>query len=110
MRVKLVRDNSGPIRDGCCSPANSLPGKHMALLLKIYEETDEIARDATDPTEYADLLEALFELARINGVHYADIVAARDAKREAEGGFRQAMIWSADIPVRPSWPKVSLGG
>ena len=98
MKAKLVRDKSGPVKDGCCATANSLQGKHMALLLKLHEEASEIADAATDPNEYADVLEVLLELAKINEVSWDSIEEALLAKREKLGGFRMAQIWSEDVP------------
>ena len=72
MRAKLVRDNAEagwttPLGPGqTLQSANSLAGKHMALVNKLFEESDEISRDATNPEEYADLLEAMIELASIS--------------------------------------------
>lgn len=103
MRVKLIRDR-GPISVGEARPANTLAGKHLALVAKLNEEVDEIARDATNVEEYADLLEALRELAFINGVMFEDIEAARVEKRERLGGFNRGMVWSVDVPTRASWP------
>lgn len=103
MKAKLVRDKSGPVKDGCCMSANSLPGKHMALLLKLHEEVNEIANAATDPTEYADLLETLLELAKINEVPWNKIEESLLNKREQLGGFQMAQIWIIDVPKRKSY-------
>jgi len=104
MRVKLVRDDCAAVRetsyreDQNVFPANSLAGKHMALLLKLHEEADEISRDATSPEEYADLLETVFELAKINGVSQASIESARLIKKAERGGFAKGIIWTCDTP------------
>ncbi len=98
MRVKLVRDCMTIGQGGIARPANSLAGKHLALLLKLHEEAEEIGRAAHDPTEYADLLETLFELMRINGVRWAQVEKALLAKRKELGGFRRGRIWVKDEP------------
>ena len=72
----------------------------MALLLKLHEEANEIADAATDPTEYADLLETLLELAKINEVPWSKIEKAMLSKREQLGGYQMAQIWTADVPKR----------
>ncbi len=100
MKAKLVRDKSGPVKDGCCATANSLQGKHMALLLKLHEEVNEIADAAHDPTEYADVLEILLELAKINEVPWITIEEALLYKRRKLGGFHMAQIWSENVPKK----------
>lgn len=97
MIAKLVRDRADAVKAGQCQAANSLPGKHMALLLKLHEEVEEISRDASRPYEYADMLEVLFELARINNVSWGSIEAEIICKRAAKGAFREAQIWTADV-------------
>ncbi len=106
MRVKLVRDHCAAVReapdrdDQTIGAANSLAGKHMALLLKLHEEADEISRDAQNPVEYADLLEVMLELAKINGVAWDDIEVAMREKHRERGGFHQGMIWTCDVPAK----------
>lgn len=78
---------------GHVHPVNSRPGKQLALLLKLHEEAEEIGRHATDPAEYADLLEVMLELMRVNNVSWAQVEEALLAKRERLGGFRMGMIW-----------------
>lgn len=109
MRAKLIRDDcekvwTEPLRSNqTIQTVNSITGKHMALLLKLHEETDEISRDATNPTEYADLLEVMIELARINGVRWASIEKALLAKRAERGGFRLGKVWTEDVPRPPPY-------
>ena len=98
VKVKLVRDNierafTRQLNEGDkLAPANTLDGKRMLLQQKLHEEAAEIANDPGDPFEYADLLEAMLELARTNGVAWADIEKAVLQKREERGGFRRAMV------------------
>lgn len=98
MIAKLVRDNCDAVKAGQCQAANSLAVKHMALLLKIHEETEEIAKDGNSVEEYADVIEALLELAHINGILQTEIEAVVVAKRAAKGGFREAQIWTWGVP------------
>ncbi len=100
MKVKLIRDDL-PARDGAeIRPVNSVAGKQLALLLKLHEEAAEIGDDATDPEEYADLLAALLELARLNGVAWDAIDKAFREKQRLKGGFRRGMIMTRDVPCR----------
>ena len=110
MIVKLVRDKdhkgwSGEYDDSNArySPVNSLPGKQLALTCKLHEEASEIARAPTDPAEYADLLEVMLELARLNGVPWSDIEKALLEKREARGAFRRGNIYIQDEVEREAW-------
>ncbi len=99
MKVKLIRDKLPP-RDGAeVRPVNSIPGKQLALIAKLHEETEEIADDATNPEEYADLFTAMLELARINGVDFDSIEAAFHKKYKEKGGFRKGMIMVRDMPI-----------
>jgi predicted house-cleaning noncanonical NTP pyrophosphatase (MazG superfamily) len=106
MRVKMIRDNMVfEQRDGeRVQFVNSLPGKQALLLLKLHEEADEISRDATDPVEYADLIEVMMELARINGVSWSVVEEARQKKFEERGGFRRGRIWIKDESELEPWP------
>ena len=91
MFIKLIRDKlsaneNGPNKEG---HANTVLGKQALLFNKLYEEIAEIAADPTDPYEYADVLEALFELARINKVPIETILKCMQQKRRQSGGFRE---------------------
>lgn len=103
MIVKLVRDRQEALKDGRNAPANSLPGRHMALCKKLFEEAAEIDRDPTDAAEYADLLEAMLELARLNGVRWSEIEAALLRKREEKGGFRLGLVAVIDEVKPEPW-------
>ena len=99
MKVKLIRDKL-PAREGALvRPANSIAGKQLALIAKIHEEAAEIAEDATNPEEYADLLTALLELARLNHVSWDSIEMAFQEKLRVKGGFRRGMIMVRDAPI-----------
>lgn len=92
MKVKMVRDKMTGCDGAVVQPINTRSGKHALLLLKLHEEIEEIAGAATDPEEYADLLEALLELARMNRVSWTSIEQALLKKREERGGFRRGMV------------------
>lgn len=90
-KIKLIRDKLGG-RGGDTESvgfANSPQAKQALLVLKLFEEVGEIAADSSDPYEYADALEALFELARINHVPFQTIVSCMKIKRAEKGGFRE---------------------
>lgn len=94
MRVKLVRDKVvTELKQGEeLIPANTLPGKIALLLLKMHEEVQELAREPQDPQEYADVLEVLLEIARLQGVPWAAVEAAFEEKRKAVGAFRMGKV------------------
>ncbi len=93
MQVKLVRDHCPATVAGECSQAVTDEEYQMALLLKLHEEAQEIARAVHDPEEYADLLEVLIALADHNNVTEEDILSAFVSKRERKGGFGKRQIW-----------------
>ena len=103
MKAKLVRDRCAAVIEGECAPSWHAGEYFMALVLKLHEEAQEIAADATNPEEYADLLEVLLALAYANGVNCEDILEALMAKREAKGGFEEGQIWEGN-GNRPSHP------
>ena len=70
-------------------PANTLAGKTALLCLKMHEEVQEISHTPWDPVEYADLLEAMLELMRLNGVTLDDLEAAGVEKRRRQGANRR---------------------
>jgi len=92
MRVTLVRDDV-VVPEGEARPANSLPGKQLALIGKLHEEVAQLAKESTDPFGYADLLEAVSELMRINEVSWASVEEASKQKRETSGAFRRGLVW-----------------
>lgn len=102
VKVKLVRDKIDRVGRALepgevLRPANSTSGKRMLLQAKLHEEAAEIAMDPADPAEYADLLEVLLELARTNGVAWADIEAALLRKREERGGFKRGLVLTRQL-------------
>lgn len=103
VKVKLVRDR---IDENCycrndpevnLRPCNTIDGKRMLLQAKLHEEASEIAEDPRDPAEYADLLEVLLELARVNGVPWQAIEHSLLEKRRQRGGFRRGMVMTRKL-------------
>ncbi len=93
-RIKLVRDRCNAVLEGQCEPAGYKSEYQMALVLKMHEEIEEIAKDPSDPAEYADLLEVLLTFAELHGVAPMEILKAREEKREALGAFEEGQIWT----------------
>ena len=99
MRVKLVRDAVKPFGDGDeIRPVNSRAGKVGLLALKMHEEVQEISLNPWDPSEYADLLEAIAEMMRMSGVLVRDVDAAIAEKRKRLGRFRRGMVLTRPSP------------
>ena len=73
-------------------PVNSPAGRQLALIAKLHEEAEKIARDPRNPAEYTDILEVLIELVRLNRVPWSEIEDAFLRKREENGTFRMARI------------------
>lgn len=93
--AKIIRD--GIIIEGDKSrietrPANSAAGKFMGLINKLHEEVGEVAKAPSDPYEYADVLEALEETARMCGVDWARVLEAKAEKLALKGGFRKGLV------------------
>ena len=100
LKAKLVRDKVEP-RDGTETVvcANSPQGHHIALCLKLHEEACEIEREPQDPTEYADLLQVMIDLARLHGVNWDEITEQVVKKGDRKGTFRMAKIWTKRRPI-----------
>ena len=92
--IKLVRDRCNAVLEGQCEPAGSKSEYMMALLLKMHEEIEEIAKDPLDPAEYADLMEVMDAFASANGVESEDIITSMYKKREELGCFKDGQIWT----------------
>ncbi|WP_062120257.1 hypothetical protein [Aureimonas sp. AU40] len=91
-------------RPGVPEAVQTVPNEIAIALLvaKIHSETEEIARDLTNPEEYGDVLDALFALARRNGVSIIDIQDARARKLADKGGFEQRLFWSPTSVMEPA--------
>lgn len=93
-RIKLVRDRCNAVKEGQCVRAQTESEYMMALLLKMHEEIEEIAKDPSDAAEYADLMEVMQAFADANGVSSNDIITALSQKRHDLGGFEDGQIWT----------------
>ena len=103
MKVKMVRDNMATILaddpdwdHAKVRPVNGKEGHLALLLLKLHEESQEVAGEPTDPAEYADLLEVVFALMALNGVSWASVEGALLEKREMKGSFHLGMVLVED--------------
>lgn len=63
------------------------------LIAKLHSETEEIAKDLTNPEEYGDLLETLMSLAELNGITFDQITDAAYDKQRAKGGLTGGNFW-----------------
>lgn len=83
---KLVRDKVEPRKGE--TEQRLHPSLHRAALInKLHEEVEEVARDPKNIDEYADVLEALQTLAWLNGFSEFEIEEARIRKERERGGF-----------------------
>ncbi len=95
---RLIRDkvHLRPLPADCAPYRTRVTGNesehNMALVLKCYEEIGEVHKAMDDPAEYADVLTALFQLARNNGVTREAIFDAFTRKRDADGVFETGVI------------------
>jgi predicted house-cleaning noncanonical NTP pyrophosphatase (MazG superfamily) len=88
---KLVRDKVKPM-DGEKAMILSLALHRTALVAKMHEEVEEIARTPKAHSEYADVLSALMDLAALNGLEWEEVLAAEQSKRELKGGFSKGLF------------------
>ena len=74
-----------------------------ALIVKLFEEANELLR-ASNPmeveAELADLLEVVRSLASATGVSWEDVQATSDRKRTQRGGFDRGVVL-----MQTAWPK-----
>lgn len=91
---QLVRDDMPP-RPDTGEEVRLVDGPLRASLLvgKLHSEVEEVARDLTNPEEYGDVLEALYALAKMNGLSPDDVQAARLEKRRRKGGLDGGAFW-----------------
>lgn len=89
MKIKLIRDLLEP--KGTCIELRPVASadEHTALLIaKLHEEIGEVmAGYCRDATEYADVLQALMDLAQLNGVAWKKIERECAHKHGVRGGF-----------------------
>lgn len=71
----------------------------IALVAKLHEEVEEVRAAMNDPEEYGDVLQALYDLGRINGVSPADMETSRLKKLGKSGDFISdpAMCYRGDL-------------
>ena len=87
VKCKLIRDKLEPKGPATCQ---SVPSRaiHAALLIgKLHEEVEEVAENLTDASEYADVLQALMDLAALAGVTWKQVETEMAWKFEHRGGF-----------------------
>ena len=104
MKTKLVRDGiKARAALERVHAANSPAGKMLGLYLKLNEEADEIADDPCNPEEYADLLEVIAELMRMNRVDGPEVERVMREKRARLGAFalgRILIAYDSDAELR----------
>lgn len=62
---------------------------------KLWEEVEEYQTDKT-LAEMADVLEVLFAICEARGYSVDELMAVKDEKREARGGFADKIFWSGN--------------
>jgi predicted house-cleaning noncanonical NTP pyrophosphatase (MazG superfamily) len=86
-KVKLIRDKLEPKGPITCQPVPSVAIHAALLVAKLHEEVGEVAEGLTDASEYADVLQALMDLARLSGVPWKQVETELDWKLGERGGF-----------------------
>lgn len=92
--VRLIRDKLPTDYDGESFAETQISEElhHLALVLKMHEEVAEIGKAMDDPWEYADLLQAMQDLAGKNGLKWKHILKCRQRKYENSGGFKSGKV------------------
>lgn len=93
-KVKLIRDKL-ELWDSAISSESVRQCRwmHAALLVsKLHEEVAEVAGRMDDPEEYADVLQTLTDLARLNEIAWQDIQDACVNKFHERGGFASGKV------------------
>lgn len=88
MKIRLIRDKEagrGRVPSQC---ANSASGKHVLLLGKLHQSAEGIADDPKNLEAYADMVQAIAEIARVNNIKWSDIETAAITQNSLNGGFR----------------------
>ena len=92
-KVKLIRDKLEPQSPHTVTMYVKGTLMHRVLLVsKLHEEVAEVADCMDDPVEYADVLQALMDLACLNDVLWEDVLAIRANKLHERGGFAAGKI------------------
>ncbi len=99
VKVKLIRDKLDSKNSHIClESVKHRDWMHIALLMsKLHEEIAEVAEGMDDPSEYADVLQALMDLARLNGLTWQDVQDARIEKFHERGGFSGGKVMVKDV-------------
>lgn len=98
--MKIVRDKLDALIPAAALRTARAEEIIPLLLAKVREETGEIEdSNCADIGEFGDALESLMALAAAAGHQWADVEAARVAKRNARGGFEKGLVYdpSADM-------------
>ncbi|KKK95648.1 hypothetical protein LCGC14_2670680 [marine sediment metagenome] len=91
-KCKLIRDGLTPLGPVTCAPAPSRAIHAALLILKLHEEVGEVAEDLTDTREYADVLQALMDLAQLSGVPWEEVETELIWKAKHRGGFEGGKV------------------
>lgn len=86
-KVKLIRDKLEPSGPVTCRPVPSVAIHAALLVAKMHEEVGEVADHLTDASEYADVLQALMDLAALCGVTWRSVELEQALKHNERGGF-----------------------
>ena len=88
---KLVRDKVPEIlkKEGAVVQYQIMEDKYYRheLFLKLHEETEELMDDPHDIEEYADILEVLDCIMKLNGVSFEQVMKVKEEKRIKKGSF-----------------------
>lgn len=92
--MKLIRDKYDAIIESDRLNIEVDPIKqHKFYADKIHEELDElITSEYLDISEYADLIETIYAMAKFKGIDLSTIESARIQKLEDRGGFDKCLI------------------
>lgn len=96
---KLVRDKIPQIITAAGKTPITRIMDHTEYLAELDKKlNEEIAEYQADKSieEMADVLEVLFAICEARGHSVDELMKARDAKREARGGFEQKIFWSGN--------------
>lgn len=102
MKAKLIRDN---LKGKMGSRIDERPDLlALTLVAKLHEEAQEIAEDISDPKEYADMFEAIYQLMELGGVSNIEVQKIRAIKSRDRGGFSLGKIML--VPSNPQKEKI----
>ncbi len=99
VKVKLIRDKLDSKNSHIClKSVRQYSWMHAALLVsKLYEEVAEVADGMDDLSEYADVLQTLMDLARLNNLAWQDVLDTRINKFHEHGGFSDGKVVVKDV-------------